>query len=337
MPKRKLPLQSARNICFATKESGKHLQVQMSHVKRAVHRSIILTMVSSITFLLSLAIVTGVIGAAGKLAMVGTFMLLVASVAAAFEARVLFKAIAEEHRVDNLKSEFISLASHQLRTPLSSLEWYIELINDKNNLNTEQQEYVKEMDVAAKRMSNLIDALLHAARLEGGDITPHKNTVELTSLVTDLGDELRSMGKKKKIATKVFVPKQKIEMETDSVLLHVIFKNLFSNAVKYTPEGGDVSVSMEATKTAVYIEVSDNGIGIPKVAQKRLFQRLFRASNVLKMDTDGNGLGLYITNMVVDSLGGKISVESTEGKGSTFIVTLPIKKTKAVKPKKKKK
>jgi signal transduction histidine kinase len=186
-------------------------------------------------------------------------------------------------------------------------------------------------------MSNLIDALLHAARLEGGDITPHKNTVELTSLVTDLGDELRSMGKKKKIATKVFVPKQKIEMETDSVLLHVIFKNLFSNAVKYTPEGGDVSVSMEATKTAVYIEVSDNGIGIPKVAQKRLFQRLFRASNVLKMDTDGNGLGLYITNMVVDSLGGKISVESTEGKGSTFIVTLPIKKTKAVKPKKKKK
>lgn len=246
-------------------------------------------------------------------------------------AILVFQDITEERRVDYLKSEFISLASHQLRTPLSSLQWYIELINDEQQLNEEQSEYVKEMDFAAKRMSNLIDSLLHAARLEGGDITPHENTVELTTLVTDLGEELRSMAKEKGISTTVVVPKQKVHIETDSVLLHVVFKNLFSNAVKYTMPGGKVGVNMKASAKNVEITISDNGIGIPKNDQKRLFQRLFRANNVRKMDTDGNGLGLYITKMIVESLGGTVTAKSTEGKGCTFIVKLPIKKRRTKK------
>ena len=249
-------------------------------------------------------------------------------------AIAVFHDVTEERRVDYLKSEFISLASHQLRTPLSSLQWYIELLNDEKHLKKDQREYIDEMDIAAKRMSALIDSLLHAARLEGGDITPHAHTVELTTLMADLGAELRSMAKQKKIATSIDVPKQKIYMETDSVLLHVTFKNLFSNAVKYTQSGGQVGVTMKHLAKHVEIIVSDNGIGIPKKDQKRLFQRLFRADNVRKLDTDGNGLGLYISKMIVDSLGGSITAKSTEGKGTMFIVKLPIKK-KSVKRKKK--
>lgn len=249
-------------------------------------------------------------------------------------AILVFQDITEERRVDYLKSEFISLASHQLRTPLSSLQWYIELINDKKALNDEQKEYVEEMNIAARRMSNLIDSLLHAARLEGGDITPHANEVELTSLIADLGEELRTMAKEKKIATSVSVPKKKVILNTDSVLLHVVFKNLFSNAVKYTMSGGKVAVSMKSTTKHVQIEVSDTGIGVPKKDQKRLFQRLFRADNVRKMDTDGNGLGLYITKMIIESLGGSVLVKSVEGKGSTFTVKLPLNTKKAAKKKK---
>jgi PAS domain S-box-containing protein len=253
-------------------------------------------------------------------------------------AIIVFQDVTEQRRVDYLKSEFISLASHQLRTPLSSLQWHIELLNNEGKVSKDQQEYINEMSIAAKRMSNLIDSLLRAARLEGGDITPHNNPVNLTSVITDLGEDLRSLGKDKKLSCKITVPKKKVEIETDPVLLHVVFKNLFSNAIKYTLSGGEVSVTMVEKKASVEIAVTDSGIGIPAADQKRLFERLFRADNVRKMDTDGNGLGLYITKMIVKSLGGTISVKSTENKGSTFTVKLPIKAKKAKKaPAKKKK
>ncbi len=250
-------------------------------------------------------------------------------------ALIVFEDVTEQRRVDYLKSEFISLASHQLRTPLSTLQWYIELFSDEGQMTEEQKEYVTEMDIATKRMSALIDALLHAARLESGDITPQKNQVDLTSLITELGEELRDMGKQKKIACTIAVSDAKVFVHTDAVLLHVVFKNLFSNAVKYTPEGKNVSVAMKVVGTNVKIVVADTGIGIPKHEQKRLFQRLFRASNVRRLDTDGNGLGLYITKMIIDSLGGEITVESTEGRGTKMVVTLPLVPPKKTTTKKK--
>ncbi|PIR54477.1 hypothetical protein COU75_00600 [Candidatus Peregrinibacteria bacterium CG10_big_fil_rev_8_21_14_0_10_42_8] len=252
-------------------------------------------------------------------------------------AIIVFQDVTEQRRVDYLKSEFISLASHQLRTPLSSLQWYIELLNNEGTVSKEQQEYIDEMEIAAKRMSNLIDSLLHAARLEGGDITPHNNPVNLTSVITDLGEDLRSLGKDKKLACVISVPSKKVQIETDSVLLHVVFKNLFSNAIKYTPAGGKVSVDMVVKKSSVEIAVRDTGVGISKADQKRLFERLFRADNVRKMDTDGNGLGLYISKMIVKNLGGTITVDSTENKGSTFTVKLPLKVKEPKKQLKKKK
>lgn len=326
--------QSAQYICLPSKESEKQARQQMSSVKKAVHRSLVFTIVSSITFLLSLAIAIGVMGTAGTFALVGTGFLLAASIAAAFEARTLFHAIAEERRVDHLKTEFISLASHQLRTPLSSLQWYAELLNEEKSLTKEQKDYTKEMMHAVRRMNNLIDSLLHAARLECEDIVPHNNKVSMNTLLMDLTTDLKTAAKEKDIKTSIHIPKKTVSLMTDSVLLNIALQNVFSNAVKYTKDNGTIEVRLKELDRAVTIEISDNGIGIPEKDIKRIFQRLFRASNVLKMDTDGNGLGLYITKMVLDSLDGTITVKSTVGEGTTFSIKLP-KQKKAAKKKKK--
>ncbi len=248
-------------------------------------------------------------------------------------AILVFQDATEQRRVDYLKSEFISLASHQLRTPLSAIQWYIELFKDEKKISDTQQDYLNEMSFASHRMTGLIDALLHAARLETGDIEPQTSMVNVTELLAEMSDELRAMGKQKSIACTVKLPQKKMLVETDSVLLHVVFKNLFSNAIKYTEKNGAVGVAMKEVKNGVEITVSDTGIGIPKNEQKRLFERLFRASNVKKMDTDGNGLGLYITKMIIDSLGGEVKLNSVEKKGTQVVVTIPHTTKKTTKKK----
>lgn len=241
----------------------------------------------------------------------------------------------DERRVDYIKSEFISLASHQLRTPLSSLQWYIELFGSEGEpkLSSEQKEYLREMDTASKRMAKLVDALLHAAHLEGNTIQPANQKINLTTFVQDISEELRSLAKASKISCEVEIPKRPYMVNTDPILLHIIFQNLFSNAVKYGKAGGQVKISMEPKKNGYEIHIQDDGIGIPKKSQSRIFERLFRAENALLSDTDGSGLGLYISRMVMENLCGSISFKSTENKGSIFTIKLP--KTVRKTPKKK--
>ena len=242
-------------------------------------------------------------------------------------AIAVFYDITEERRVDYLKSEFISLASHQLRTPLSTIQWYIELFTSsgEKKLSKGQKEYLREMDIASKRMSKLVDALLHAARLEGQSIKPNYQKIDLKEFMEDMAEEFRSLAKSSKIACNVNIPDKKYPITTDPILLHIVFQNLFSNAVKYTKAGGQVEISLKLKGKKYELIVSDSGIGIPKEDQERIFERLFRANNVRKMDTDGNGLGLYISRMVMDNLGGDIKFSSSEKNGTTFVITLPKK------------
>ena len=114
----------------------------------------------------------------------------------------------------------------------------------------------------------------------------------------------------------------------DPILLHVAFQNIFSNAVKYSSEGDSVAISLLEKRNSVEISVQDTGIGIPKGEQHRMFERLFRAHNAAIVDTDGSGLGLYISKMVVETMGGSISFKSIEGEGTTFTVRLPLTKSK---------
>jgi len=242
-------------------------------------------------------------------------------------AVIVFQDMTEERRVDYIKSEFISLASHQLRTPLSSLQWYLELLSgEKNaNLTTIQKESMREMQHAVQRMARLIETLLHASRLEGGEITPKMQKVNLTTLLRDIVGELQSLSKDKKLSCVADLPLQSITLETDPILLNVVFQNLFNNVMKYSKEGGEVELRCTKTKSVVKISVRDTGIGIPKKDQSRVFERLFRASNAISVDTDGSGLGLFISKMIIETIGGSISFESEENKGATFTIKFPLK------------
>ena len=249
---------------------------------------------------------------------------------------VVFRDVSREREIDQAKTEFVSLASHQLRTPLSSINWYTEMLldGDAGKLTKEQKEYLQEIYRGNHRMVELVNALLNVSRLELGTFMIEPEKVNLKKKVKEIVRELKQKieGKKQKLTEKY---KGKIDKyDGDPKLLMIIFQNLLSNAVKYTPEGGKIEVGVVNNGRIVEIKVADSGMGIPKKQQKRIFEKLFRADNVRETDTQGTGLGLYIIKQIVDHCGGKVWFESKEKKGTTFYVQLPasgMKKRKGTK------
>ncbi len=242
----------------------------------------------------------------------------------------VFQDITEERQIDYMKSEFISLASHQLRTPLSALLWYIELLDGSKGIrmSAEQRSYIREMENAAKRMSNLVDALLQVSRLEGGGIRPAQSTIDLQEFLGEIADEARTIAKDTGVSVSLHVSVRPVHVRTDPTLLAIVLQNLLSNAVKYTRNGGHVVITLKKKTHGVEISISDNGIGIPQKEQQHLFQKLFRAKNVRTVDATGSGLGLYITKMVMGSLKGSVRLKSVENKGTEVTIRLPLKKGK---------
>jgi len=241
-------------------------------------------------------------------------------------AIAVFRDVTEERQVDYMKSEFISLASHQLRTPLSTISWYLELLetDDREKLSSTQRSYVEQMTTASQRMTHLIDALLHASRLEGQSIRAVPQHVNIAALIRDAADGIRPLAKERKISLEAKIPSQAVTLSTDPTLVLVVLQNLLSNAVKYSSAGGTVTVGLMRGAANLSIIVRDAGAGIPKREQHWVFTRLFRGSNVRKIDTTGSGLGLFISRMIIDQLGGKIHFKSREGEGTEFIVQLPL-------------
>lgn len=244
-----------------------------------------------------------------------------------FGALVMFQNVTEERHLDYLKSEFITLASHQLRTPLSAIRWYAELLGDaRDGLNEEQKGYVDEIDSSVRRMIALLGALLHAARMEDETVRPALSSVDLIALVQDTLKDSAELFEGSGIPHDSVLPAGPIHVKTDPVLLRVVLQNLLSNAVKYSPKKTPVVLRLSVAGDFVAITVEDHGIGIPKADQERIFEKFFRAQNVKQLDTDGNGLGLAICKSIVDRVGGKMSFISEEGKGTTFTVALPLEK-----------
>lgn len=242
-------------------------------------------------------------------------------------AVIVFHDVTEERKLDYMKSEFISLASHQLRTPLSAISWYIELLqtDDNEKLTETQQSYVAEMSSASQRMARLIDALLHVSKLEGGGVAPVDQQVDLAALVRDVAEDERSLAKDRKISMELSLPSS-LHVITDPTLAQIVLHNLLSNAVKYSEAGDAITVQLAQSAERISITIQDTGLGIPEKEQQYLFTRLFRASNATKTDTTGSGLGLYISRMIAEQLHGRISFRSTEGEGTTFTFELPLKK-----------
>lgn len=265
-------------------------------------------------------------------------------------AIVVFRDVTKENDLDRAKSEFVSLASHQLRTPLSAIGWYSEMLlnGDAGKLSKAQLEQVNEIYEGNQRMVELVNSLLDVSRLELGRLQNDAAPTSVIELMHSLRQEMEPTIASKQLNVKMDVASKLPEVKADPKLLRMIFQNLLSNAVKYTPAKGSVGVVMRLAADAadelddvtlrqpldryIFLKVTDSGFGIPLKQQPRIFQKLFRADNVRAMDVEGTGLGLYIVREVVQKLGGKIWFRSSEGKGSTFYVVLPIT-TKSTVPK----
>ena len=201
-------------------------------------------------------------------------------------------------------------------------------MNEKERLSLHQVEYIHQIASSMERMVHIIDGLLRVMKLENETMTPKMQKVDVQTLLTQAFMELQTFAKDRKIACHKNLPQKPIFIRADPVLLGIILENFFKNAVEYTKENGEVTLSMKEHDHAVQISVQDTGIGIPRLDQERIFHKMFRSSNANTMKTDGSGLGLYVSKIIAESMKGEITFISKEGKGSTFTVCLPKRKKK---------
>jgi signal transduction histidine kinase len=229
--------------------------------------------------------------------------------------------------VDKAKTEFVSLASHQLRTPLTSISWFSEMLlkQEVGSLNPKQKEYLSEVFAQNRRMIDLVDDLLNSSRIDMGMLSIELKSVDLRSILDSVLWEIDPLAKEKNIKVENNFPVGLPIIETDPELARIIFQNVISNAIKYTPNEGKVNIDLTQSGSHVDIKVTDTGYGIPEKQQNRIFTKMFRADNIRNKVTDGSGLGLYIVKAVVKELGGKIYFESKEGRGTAFFITLPMR------------
>ncbi len=244
-----------------------------------------------------------------------------------------FRDITKESAADKVKTEFASLVSHQLRTPFSTINWYIELLlsGDAGKLSPKQTDYLNEVYQASKRMVDLDNLLLNSSRIEMGLSTGDTEQVNIVSLAEVILKERRLESRQKKLTIRKKFDKNIPLIRADSKQLFMIFQNLLSNAIKYTPQGGKITLGIACKKSIVSITVADTGIGIPEGDQSKIFSRFFRAENAKAEQQEGvGGLGLYILKAIVDQMDGKIWFESQEHRGTTFHITFPLKPKDAV-------
>lgn len=234
--------------------------------------------------------------------------------------------ITKAKEVDKAKTEFVSLASHQLRTPLTAISWYLEMLmkGKAGKLKPEQLKYLEEVYKGGIRMRDLVNALLNVSRIDLGTFSIEPEKTDIKKICDSVIAEMKPtiLNKKIKIVKKyINVP---VGFVADKNLFRIILQNLISNAVKYTSPKGKINIKIEGKEKEVLFTVEDNGCGIPLNQQKKIFNKLYRADNAKIKDPDGTGLGLYIVKSILDSSGGKIWFISEENKGSTFFVSLPL-------------
>ncbi|TSC60438.1 MAG: Uncharacterized protein LiPW15_316 [Parcubacteria group bacterium LiPW_15] len=235
--------------------------------------------------------------------------------------------ITKAEEIDRSKSEFVSLASHQLRTPLSAINWYAEMLlgGDAGALNDKQKDYASEIYASSRRMAELVGALLNVSRIELGTFAIEPKPTDIRDIANSVIKELepKILTKNQVVVSNYSEDVPKL-INIDPNLTRMILQNLISNSVKYTPDGGKISIFISKTERDVVVKVLDNGYGIPLNQQERVFEKFFRADNIIPVETDGTGLGLYIVKEIVEKSGGAVSFESEENVGTTFSVTIPI-------------
>lgn len=232
--------------------------------------------------------------------------------------------ITEKKFMSKMKTEFISVAAHQLRTPLASIRWSYEMLSENKSLTSKQQSLIEKGQKASENMLDLINDLLDASRIEEGRFGYEFKKHNLEAFIKEVVEDIAIEAEKKDQDIELSLSEPLPKITFDDQKLQLALSNLIENAIKYTPKGGKISVETEMAAPNIKIAVSDNGVGIPEEDKKNLFKKFKRGSNVVQMETAGTGLGLFITKNIILSHGGSIDIESTEGHGTTVTVTLPL-------------
>jgi len=237
--------------------------------------------------------------------------------------------ITREKMIERMKTEFVSLAAHQLRTPISAIKWTLRMLldGDLGKITEEQKDFIEKTYGSNERMINLINDLLDVTRIEEGRYLYKPVFTSIEPIVQFVINSFEKEIEGKKIKFEFKKPKKKLpKAKIDVEKIKLVIQNLLENAIRYTKLGGEMIISLKYTKEEIEFSIKDTGVGIPKDQQARVFTKFFRAANVIRMETEGSGLGLFIAKNIIEAHGGRIWFESEEGKGATFFFTLPVKK-----------
>lgn len=237
----------------------------------------------------------------------------------------LFSDITEDVEADKMKSDFISLASHQLRTPLSAINMYSHILFSglRGPLTPEQKSLMKVILSSVNQMNELINTLLNIACIETGSMKVAVKPFSPNELINDILNDLHSQVQYKSIKINQNLPDTKQQIISDPTLMREVYTNLISNAIKYSRRGSIVTIRQSLSKKYSLLKISDQGIGIPLSAHPYIFTKFYRAVNASSKSPEGTGLGLYIVKQIAGLLGGTVWFESKAGYGSDFYVRIP--------------
>ena len=243
-------------------------------------------------------------------------------------AVVVFRDVTDEKRLDESKSSFISVASHQLRTPLTAIKLFVEMLSTgkAGRLNKTQKEYIEDVSISTERMIGLVNDLLNLSRIESGKLKAKPSEVLIDEVVKSAIDEAKILAKEKKLSLDFKKPRYIIKTNLDADLFRQVIHNLLTNAIRYSANGkkNDIIIKIEKSGKECVVSVQDFGIGIPEEAKSRLFDRFYRADNAIKADANGTGVGLYTIKMILERMNGRVWFDSKLGKGTTFYAAVPI-------------
>jgi PAS domain S-box-containing protein len=240
---------------------------------------------------------------------------------------LVLRDVTRERELDKMKTDFISVVSHELRTPLTSIKGYTDLLlsGATGELSELQSEFLGIIQSSTTRLSNLINDILDISRIESGTIQIKHEPIDYRAIVSDTLRLMKAAADEKQISMDASLPEFIPPVRGDTDKVTQVLANLVSNAIKYTPEGGWVKVSLEVSgEASVTTCVADSGIGVAEEDQPKLFQKFFRADNSSTREAGGTGLGLVIAKTTIELLGGAIWLESAPGRGSRFFFTLPL-------------
>jgi signal transduction histidine kinase len=243
-----------------------------------------------------------------------------------FNVVAVFRDITKEAEIDRMKSEFLSMAAHELRTPMTSIKGYSDmlLMGLAGECDERQKQFLDTIKGNVDRVLDMVNEFSEISHLESGALKLDAKPLHMDDLVSEVVVSLRPQIEAKEINLTVEVPPDSPEVWGDRTRVIQILTNLVTNAYKYTPDGGRIAITAQWIEDSMQVDVADTGIGIAPQDQEKLFTRFFRADHPGVRRVAGTGLGLSITKSIVEMHGGRIWVKSQLGEGSTFSFTLPL-------------